>query len=66
MIAAAPVDWEVDLVYLDADHVLSPEEPNHVIVYIDTGDKRYYVETTSPEAMLPYPDGVNGWFVRVK
>lgn len=59
MIMAAPVDWEVDLIIMDADHYSSPEEFNHVAVLIDTGEGRFVVETTSDYTML-WPDGVSG------
>lgn len=65
MILAAPVGWEVDLVYMDSTNPLDPQTSNHVIVYIKTGQKDYYVETTSDSNMLPYPDGVVGWYFAV-
>lgn len=61
MIMAAPTNWYVDLVYIDADNVLNPQDPNHVIVYIDTGQRTYLVETTNNVVMEPYVNGVRGW-----
>jgi len=61
LIQAAPVNWYVDLIYIDSDHILNPEKHDHVLVYIDTGQETFLVETTSDQAMLPYSEGVVGW-----
>jgi FtsZ-binding cell division protein ZapB len=61
LIQAAPVDWYVDLVYVDSTNLNNPQEPDHVVVYIDTGQETYIVETTSDQYMLPYTDGITGW-----
>jgi hypothetical protein len=64
MIKAAPVDWKLELVYMNSK---SPTDPmgfsDHVIVFIDTGLEHYYIETTRTDVMEPYTDGVVGWFV---
>jgi hypothetical protein len=65
MILAAPVDWDVELVYLDIDNPNNPQKVNHVIVFIDTGSQEYLVETTEAEEMLPYTSGVTGWYFSV-
>ena len=62
MLKAAPVDWEVDLVYMDTYNLYDPGVPNHVIVFVDTGEQTYHIETTSNEDMTPYSDGVTGWY----
>ncbi|MBI5944128.1 MAG: hypothetical protein HY864_07150 [Chloroflexi bacterium] len=61
MIKAAPVDWVVDLVYVDLDNIQDPKEPNHIVVYINTGEESFIVEATSDQKMLPYDEGVTGW-----
>jgi hypothetical protein len=61
MIRAAPVGWDVELVYIDSKSPLYPVDPDHVLVYIDTGQETFLVETTSDVEMLPYADGVTGW-----
>jgi hypothetical protein len=61
MIQAAPVNWEVDLVYIDSESPLYPVDPDHVLVYINTGQETFLVETTSDVEMLPYENGVTGW-----
>jgi hypothetical protein len=38
---------------------------NHLIVYIDTGNRRYTVEATGKQVMEPYADGVNGWYYEI-
>ena len=65
MILAAPVDWEVQLVYMDIDNPSDAQDVNHVIVSIDTGQESYLIETTTNEVMQPYVNGVNGWFFDV-
>jgi len=65
MIMAAPVNWDVYLVYMDADHPQDPETTNHVIVSIDTGNDHYLIETTEDFIMEPY-DTVNGWYLKVE
>jgi hypothetical protein len=64
MIKAAPVDWTVELVYLDGDHPHAPETLNHVMVCVDTGEHTYWVETTSKGDMEPFGP-VAGWVVEV-
>jgi len=64
MIKAAPVDWEVYLVYMDIDNPLDPKDVNHVIVYINTGTQQYFIETTNDYEMQPF-DNVRGWYYEV-
>ncbi len=66
MIRAAPVDWSVSLVYLNADHPGTASDPNHLAVQVDTGTTRYLVETTSPDDMTPYTTNVAGWYLKVR
>jgi hypothetical protein len=60
MIKAAPVKWDVRLVYMDRYHPAYPESANHVVVYLNTGWTAYYIETTSQTEMTPYSI-VKGW-----
>jgi transglutaminase-like putative cysteine protease len=64
MIKAAPVDWRVELVYMDSAHPTDPVESNHVIVRVDTGSASYLVETTDHAVMCPY-EQVQGWYFPV-
>jgi tetratricopeptide (TPR) repeat protein len=64
MLKAAPVDWEIELVYMDLDHPEEPEEANHVVVQVDTGTRSYVIETTNPQEMLPF-EQIRGWFFQV-
>ena len=64
MIKAAPVPWRVELVYMDIEHPEAPQDVNHVIVYIDTGEREYYIETTNHEIMEPYSD-ILAWHFEV-
>jgi cell division protein FtsB len=63
MIQAAPVNWQVELVYVDTNNLYDPQYTNHVIVYINTGNQQYLVETTEKNKMQPYENGVSGWLV---
>lgn len=62
MIQAAPVDWKVSMVYMDAASPEVPRVVNHLIVHIDTGEAEYLIETTTDTTMEPYTY-VNGWYI---
>jgi hypothetical protein len=61
LIKTVSPNWYVDLVYVDSDNILNPRKHDHVLVYIDTGQRTYLVETTSDTNMEPYTNGVRGW-----
>ena len=61
MIKAAPVDWYIDLVFVDSKNINNPVEPDHIVVYINTGSETFLVEATSDDVMEPYTEGVTGW-----
>ena len=62
MVRAAGTPWSIELVYMDLDYPDQPQNVNHVIVSVDTGNEQFLVETTSNQVMEPYPNGVNGWW----
>lgn len=64
MLKAMPADWDVQLVYMDADRPEDPQTIDHVLVYVDTGEHQTFIETTSNTNMVPY-DSVNGYYVDV-
>ena len=64
MIKSAPINWEVQLVYMDADNPENPQEVNHVLVFIDTGKEKYFIETTNNQEMQPY-DYIDGWYLEI-
>lgn len=64
LILAAPVDWDVQLVLMDADNPYDAQELNHVIVYVNTGSKEYLIESASGADML-WPAGIEGWYLDV-
>ncbi len=67
LIEAAPVKWKVDFVYLNSNSPLDPKGiSDHVIIYIDTGNEKHYIETTSRQTMEPYTKGVAGWYLPVE
>ncbi len=64
MIEAAPVDWDVELVYLDSNNPTNPQEVNHLMVSIDTGSRLYLVETTNDQVMQPF-NNIDGWYLEI-
>ena len=64
MLKAAPVDWLIELVYIDSNNPDDPQDINHVIVHVDTGSENYLIETTSSWMMEPY-ETVTGWYFEV-
>ena len=65
MILAAPVDWDVELVLMDANNPYDAQEINHVIVYVDTGWREYLIESTGSSDML-WPEDIEGWYLDVR
>ena len=61
LIRAAPVNWRVELVYIDTDSINNPQVPDHVAVYISAGQGSYIVDPTNNREMQPYQNGVTGW-----
>ena len=55
-------DWQIALVYLDADNPTDPQTINHVFVYVDDGTYQYYIESTAPPDWNYYPNGIVGWY----
>ncbi|MGH2612923.1 MAG: hypothetical protein ACRDFB_07730 [Rhabdochlamydiaceae bacterium] len=50
-------NWKIDLVILDSDNPTNPQKVNHMIVYVDTGQQKYYVESTA----TPDINALNVW-----
>lgn len=64
MLKAAPANYQVKLVYLDANNPTSPKTVNHVVVWVETGTYKTHIETTSKTVMNPY-ESVLGWYYEV-
>lgn len=64
LLKAVPKNWDIELVYIDADNPENPKTVNHVIVYVDTGSDKYFIETTSKTEMNPYGE-VEGWYFKI-
>jgi hypothetical protein len=64
MIEAAPVNWDVNLVYMDLYNPGHRQTVNHLIVHVNTGADDYFIETTNPWEMQPNRY-VNGWYYAV-
>jgi len=61
-------DWQIQLVYLDADSPTYPRTMNHVIVAVNTGEFYTIIESTAKTidgAKEWNDDGVSGWFYDV-
>jgi predicted nuclease with TOPRIM domain len=67
MVKAAPVDWEVSIVYMNGKTPTDRRNPNHVAVRVDTGSERFIIETTDDVTMTPYEGmQVDAWFYEIQ
>ena len=64
LILAAPVRWDVNLIYIDRNHSGNPQTANHLLVQINTGARIFTIDTTQPDKMEPYSNVV-GWIFDV-
>jgi len=65
MLKAAPANYTVQLVYMDAYSPGDAKNVNHLIVMVKTrSGLRTFIDGTSKEVMNPY-DGVEGWYFDV-
>ena len=64
LLKAAPSNYKVQLVYMDADNPTNPKTVNHVIVRVEAGEYKTYIETTSKTKMNIYST-VTGWHIDV-
>lgn len=51
------VNWKISLEELDINNPTDPQTMNHMIVWVDTGQKTYAIESTA----TPDNDGLNVW-----
>ena len=71
-------DWEINFVLMDTDNPTNPKKANHVILHVDTGTFRTFIEPTTTVSNtddLPYAadqamdhwngKGVSGWYEEV-
>lgn len=65
MLKAAPVDYVVELVYMDANNPARPKEVNHVVVCVETpGGYKTILDGTSETVVYPFGE-VYGWYFEV-
>jgi hypothetical protein len=65
MLKAAPADYTIKLVYMDADNPTDPTEVNHVIVWVETPNGyKTFVDGTSHTEMCLFTEVV-GWYFEV-
>lgn len=53
-------DWEIRMVYMDADNPEQPQNVNHVALYVETDEFTTFIESTTKD------DGLNHWKVNIK
>jgi hypothetical protein len=63
MLKAADAGYRVKLLYINFDDPTHLGDPNHVIVYVEKGDFKAFIDGTS-DVMDPY-DNPKGWSVEV-
>ncbi|MEM3389433.1 MAG: hypothetical protein QXQ64_02505 [Candidatus Bathyarchaeia archaeon] len=65
MLKAAPVNYNVSLVYMDSSNPLNPVNINHVLVWVETpSGYKTFVDGTSKTTMSPFKE-VSGWYLEV-
>ena len=65
MLKAAPANYVVELVYMDSDNPTTPENINHVTVWVETpSGHKTFVDGTSHTKMCPF-ERVVGWYFEV-
>lgn len=62
MLKVASANYHVQLVYCDANNPTNPKAMNHMLVYVEAGSYKTYIETTSKTSMNPYTTGITGWY----
>ena len=61
-------NWDVEMWYIDSDNPRSPETVNHVIIWIDDGNYRYFLEPTAKtwdSALVWNSYEVTGWIEQI-
>jgi DNA-binding protein H-NS len=64
ILKAMSSDWTVQLVYMDSDNPLDPQNMNHVSVFVDTGEYKTFVESTQKGVMSPF-QSVDGYYINI-
>ena len=65
MLKAAPANYVVKLVYMDADNPTDAKDVNHVVVWVETpSGYKTFVDGTSKTVMSPFTL-VDGWYLEV-
>jgi hypothetical protein len=64
VLKAMSSSWNVQLVYMDGDNPTSCKTINHVIVFVDTGTYKTFVESTQKVIMNPY-QSVDGFYIKL-
>lgn len=64
ILKAMSPNWTVQLVYMDSDNTLDPQNMNHVSVFVDTGEYKTFVESTQKGVMSPF-QSVDGYYINI-
>jgi FtsZ-binding cell division protein ZapB len=65
ILKAMSPEWDVSLVYMDADNPAKFSKLNHVTVFVDTGKYKTFVESTQGHVMSPWVQ-VDGFYFKVQ
>ncbi len=65
ILKAMPAEWDISLVYMDADNPTNINEVNHVTVYVETEKYKTFVESTCGDTMSPWEE-VDGFYLKVQ
>jgi hypothetical protein len=61
LLKAAPYPYKISLVYMDSNNPTDPQKPNHVVVWVEAGDWKLFVDCTSDQGW-DYYERVVGWY----
>ena len=61
LLKAAPYPYKLSLVYMDSDNSTDPQNPNHVIVWVEADDWKLFVDCTGDQGW-DYYERVVGWY----
>jgi len=62
LLKASPYPYKLSLVYMDSDNPNDPQNPNHVIVWVEADDWKLFVDCTGDQGWNYYQEGVTGWY----
>ncbi len=64
LLKAAPYPYKLSLVYMDSNNPTDPQNPNHVVVWVEACDWKSFVDCTSDQGWNYYTEVV-GWYYKL-